>query len=138
MTENAEQETKGTEATAAEAPLRRHGKVSYLDIPAVDAKRSAAFYEKVFGWSLRGDTDQPHFDDAAGDLIGSWVTGRAISSEPGLLPYIYVDGIDDTLEKIGAHGGQVVRAPFPEGDLWVATFRDPAGNVIGVWQKGPR
>jgi predicted enzyme related to lactoylglutathione lyase len=25
-----------------------------------------------------------------------------------------------------------------EGDLWVATVRDPAGNLIGLWQEGPR
>jgi len=25
-----------------------------------------------------------------------------------------------------------------EGDLWVATFRDPSGNVLGVWRRGPR
>jgi hypothetical protein len=29
-------------------------------------------------------------------------------------------------------------APYPEGDLWVATFRDPAGNVLGVWQTASR
>jgi hypothetical protein len=26
----------------------------------------------------------------------------------------------------------------PEGDVWVGTFRDPSGNVLGVWQRGPR
>jgi hypothetical protein len=46
--------------------------------------------------------------------------------------------IDDALEKIVAHGGEVATAPYPEGDLWVALFRDPAGNVLGVWQRGPR
>ncbi len=42
------------------------------------------------------------------------------------------------LGKIVAEGGAVVTAPYPEGDLWVATFRDPAGNVLGVCQGGPR
>jgi hypothetical protein len=31
-----------------------------------------------------------------------------------------------------------VTEPYPEGDLWVALVRDPAGNVVGVWQHGPR
>ena len=35
-------------------------------------------------------------------------------------------------------GGEMVDAPYPEGDLWVATFHDPPGNVLGVWQQGPR
>lgn len=131
--------TQNVQNTASvESRLQRHGKVSYLEIPAVDLRQSAAFYEKVFGWNIRGDSDNLHFDDAAGDIIGAWVTGRAISREPGVLPYIYVDGVDKTLERVAANGGEVVRAPFPEEHLWVATFRDPAGNVMGVWQAGGR
>jgi predicted enzyme related to lactoylglutathione lyase len=71
-------------------------------------------------------------------MIGAWVTGRAPSREPGVLPYIYVHGIDGIVERIKANGGEIVKSPYAEGDLWVATFRDPAGNVIGVWQHGPR
>ena len=41
-------------------------------------------------------------------------------------------------ERVVAYRGEVVKAPYPEGDLWVATVRDPAGNVIGLWQQGPR
>jgi predicted enzyme related to lactoylglutathione lyase len=119
--------------------LARHGGLSYLEIPAIDARQSATFYEKVLGWNLRSpDTNDPRFDDPTGHLIGRWVTGRAISREPGLLPYIYVDRIDDAVERVVAHGGEAVKAPYPEGDLWVATFRDPAGNLIGLWQEGPR
>jgi predicted enzyme related to lactoylglutathione lyase len=120
-------------------PLFRNGHLSYIQIPAVDVDVSQAFYENVFGWKGRGD-DANHrgFDDATGDFIGAWVTGRAISSEPGVLPYVYVDRIDETIDRIGSRGGEVVTPPYPEGDLWVATFRDPAGNVIGVWQHGPR
>ena len=35
-------------------------------------------------------------------------------------------------------GGEIVKAPYPEGNLLVATVRDPAGNVIGLWQEAPR
>jgi predicted enzyme related to lactoylglutathione lyase len=54
------------------------------------------------------------------------------------LLYVYVDRVDDTLTRVTAHGGQVVKAPCREGELWVATFRDPAGNVFGAWQRAPR
>jgi uncharacterized protein len=119
--------------------LARHGHVSYLEIPAVDPDRSATFYGVVFGWNIRRrDTGPPSFDDQSGSLIGRWVTGRAASTEPGLLPFIYVDRIDDVVEQVRAQGGEVVAPPYPEGNLWVATFRDPAGNMMGVWQAGPR
>jgi uncharacterized protein len=116
--------------------LARHGHVSYLEIPAVDAGRSAAFYEAVFDWRIRGhDSGHPSFDDGSGALIGRWETGRAVSREPGLLPYIYVDGIDAIVERIETQGGEVARRPYAEGNLWVATFRDPAGNLVGIWQE---
>jgi predicted enzyme related to lactoylglutathione lyase len=128
------------EATmSVDSGLARHGHVSYLEIPAIDVEQSAAFYEAVFDWSIRrNNTERASFDDGSGTLSGSLVTGRATSREPGLLPYIYVDGIDAVIGRIAARGGEVVKAPYPEGDLWVATFRDPAGNLIGIWQAGPR
>jgi predicted enzyme related to lactoylglutathione lyase len=104
-----------------------HRRLSYMQIPAVDVVESAKFYE--FGWQVRGGrADHFSFADATGD-IGAWITDLGASREPGVLPYIYVHGIDAILERIVVNGG---------GDLWVATFRDPAGNVIGVWQHGPR
>jgi hypothetical protein len=119
--------------------LARHGHVSYLEIPTVDPEQSAAFYEAVFGWSIRRrESEDRSFDDRSGDLIGRWVTGRAASREPGLLPYIYVDRIDEIVAQVAKQGGEVVKLPYPEGDLWVATFRDPAGNLMGIWQAGPR
>jgi len=116
-----------------------NGRLSYVQIPANDVHQSAEFYKKVFGWQLRGGSDS-HFSfaDATGDMIGAWVTGRPISEAPGVLPYIYVHGIDATVERIVAHGGVVVESPYPEGNLWVATFRDPAGTVMGIWQQAPR
>jgi predicted enzyme related to lactoylglutathione lyase len=133
----------GTTAQAdsgVEAQLARQGKLSYVQIPALDVDRSAAFYTAVFGWSSRDDKNPAHrsFGDTTGELIGAFVSGHAISREPGVLPYVYVDRIDDTIAKIEANGGEIVRAPYAEGELWIATFRDPASNVIGVWQAGPR
>ena len=120
-------------------PLAVHGHISYLEIPAVDPAQSADFFHSVFGWNIRQIL--PHraaFDDPAGNLIGRFVTGREIAKAPGLVAYIYVTKIDDTVKKIEAGGGTIVTPVYPEGDLFVATFRDPAGNYLGIWQFGPR
>ena len=122
-----------------DASLSRHGGLSYLEIPALDARKSAAFYRNVVGWMVDDqDPDHPKFGDVTGHLIGRWVTGRVISHEPGLLPYIYVDRIEEALELVTAHGGEIVKPKYAEGNLWVATVRDPAGNVIGLWQEAAR
>ncbi len=102
--------------------------------------RSAAFYEKVFGCSIRHrDSAHPSFDDATGNVSGAWFTGGEISLDPGLLPSIWVT----TLMPLGsaAHGGIVVESPhpdFPGSTSCIATFGDPAGNLIGLYQEGLR
>ncbi len=66
------------------------------------------------------------------------MTDLTVAGDAGVRPYIYVERIDDTLNKVTSYGGDVVTVPYPEGDLWAGTFRDPAGNVLGVWQRRPR
>jgi hypothetical protein len=77
-----------------------HGRLSYVQIPAADVQASAAFYAGVFGWQVRGGSaDHLSFSDATGDIIGAWVMGLAPSREPGVLPYIYVHGIDASVHN---------------------------------------
>lgn len=121
-----------------EGAVARPGGVSYLRIPARDVPKSAEFYRAVFGWRLRGEPESPSFSDGTGHVIGHWRTDLRVVGEAGVLPYIYVAHLDDTLSAATEHGAEVVTAPYPEGNLWIATIRDPAGNVIGIWQDGPR
>lgn len=105
----------------------------------MDVHQAARFYEAVFGWNVRDhDSDRPTFDDGSGHVSGAWMTDQAVAREPGLLLFIYVDRIDEVAERITAHGGEIVRAPYAEGNLKVATFRDPAGNVLGCWAGADR
>jgi predicted enzyme related to lactoylglutathione lyase len=121
-----------------ESRVFRQSGISYLRIPAPDPPRTAAFYEAVFGWKLRDGPAGPGFEDGTGHVIGHFMSEHSVAGADGVRPYIYVVRLDDTLERITANGGEIDTPPYPEGDLWVATFLDPAGNVVGVWQRGPR
>jgi len=119
------------------APTIAPGKICYIQIPAVDIARSSSFYESVFGWNIRrrGDGDVA-FDDTVGEVSGTWVTGRPPAADPGLVVYVMVDSVADTLEKIREAGGEVVTPLTPQGEGEAfATFRDPAGNVLGIGQQ---
>jgi uncharacterized protein len=116
-----------------------HGRLAYIQIPALDVNESAAFYQEIFGWRIRGGSPAHlSFTDAGGDIIGAFITDAMISTEPGVVFYVYVHGLDATLERMVAAGSKVVMPPYLEGDVWVATLIDPAGNVIGIWQFDPR
>ena len=130
--------TQRTLSLVGEVSVFRPGDVSYLRIPAPDVGRSAAFYRSVFGWKVRDDSDSPGFEDASGHMIGHLMPDLPVVGQAGVVPYVYVEDLDDTLTKVLGAGGKVSTSPYPEGDLWVAVAEDPAGNAIGVWQRGPR
>jgi uncharacterized protein len=119
-----------------EISVFRPGDVSYLRIAAPDPARSAGFYHAVFGWTLREGSTA--FADGTGHVIGHFMADLPVAGEAGVVPYVYVTDIDQTLARVAQAGGEVTTPPYPEGDLWVAMTRDPAGNAIGVWQHGLR
>jgi predicted enzyme related to lactoylglutathione lyase len=120
-------------------PTLANGKVCYVEIPALDIDRSADFYSKVFGWRIRQRGDGRYaFDDATGEVSGTWVLGRPPSSAPGLLLYIMVDSVAATLDAILARGGELVQPIGADAPEVTARFRDPAGNVVGLYQEPGR
>jgi predicted enzyme related to lactoylglutathione lyase len=112
-----------------------NGKVCYLEIPAADVERSARFYASVFGWKMRRRGDgATAFDDPV-EVSGAFVTGRAPSRDAGLLTYVMVADIATTIELIVAHGGEIVEPPALGAPETTARFRDPAGNLLGLYQE---
>ena len=97
-----------------------------------------AFYRDVFGWKIREDLSHPAFTDGTGHVIGHFMSDLAVVGEGGVLPYVYVADLDAALQRVIDHGGTIDDQPYPEGNLWVATARDPAGNFVGLWQAGQR
>ncbi len=121
------------------APTQSNGKICYIEIPAADIQRSADFYSSVFGWQIRQRDDGAiAFDDATGQVSGTWVVGRPASADPGLLIYIMVDNAAETINSVVAHGAEVVQAIGGDAPEITARFRDPGGNVIGVYQEPVR
>lgn len=118
------------------APTLGNGKICYLQIPATDIARSASFYRKVFGWRIRQRGDgRTAFDDGVAEVSGEWVLGRAPAESPGVLIYIMVDSVVATLEAVVAHGGQIAQPIGADAPEITARFRDPAGNVFGLYQE---
>jgi predicted enzyme related to lactoylglutathione lyase len=106
-----------------------HGQVCYLQMPAVDSARSAAFYEAVFGWQ----TEHPYQDFVSPGLIGQWVESRPPAPDAGPMIWIHVADLDRTLKHVVAHGGEIIDPPSPDGpNRTLATIVDPEGNPIGL------
>ena len=123
-------------------------KVVHFEIPAEDLGRAKAFYGSVFGWQI--DT----MPMAGGEYTSLRTTpideSTQMPTEPGAInggmmqrddttpaPVITidVDAIDEALKEIEASGGSTVqpRTAIP-GMGAFAYFKDPEGNVMGLWE----
>jgi predicted enzyme related to lactoylglutathione lyase len=121
---------------ASDQPHYATGKICYIEIPATDIDRSAGFYSEAFGWELRERGDgHIAFDDTVGEVSGTWVLDRSPSSQPGLMIYVMVADADAAVDGVMRAGGEIVQAIDPAARERVARFRDPAGNVLGIYEQ---
>lgn len=117
-------------------PTIKHGKICYMEIPATDPVASSRFYKKIFGWEIRVRGDgATAFDDTTGEVSGAWITGRPPASHPGLVVYIMVDSVEETVKTILENGSEIVQPIGADAPEITARFRDPGGNVIGLYQE---
>ena len=117
-------------------PTSVNGKICYIEIPAADVVRSAKFYEAVFGWKSRQRGDgATAFDDTTGQVSGSWVLGRPPAAQPGFVIYVMCDSVAATVDAVLANGGEIVQPIGADAPEITARFRDPAGNILGLYQE---
>jgi len=123
------------------------GEVGHFEIPADNPERARKFYQSVFGWSL---THDPKVDytmvrtgpaDAQGMPKAPGYIGGGIVKRGGSLLHptvtVVVDEILEAEKSIEKQGGKVVQRKQPIGDGsmgFMAYFKDPEGNVIGLYQ----
>jgi uncharacterized protein len=121
------------------SPTNNNGKICYLELPATDIKRSAEFYQKTFGWTVRTRSNGSiAFDDTTGQVSGTWITGRLPASAPGILFYIMVDSVEASVAAVTQNGGEIVQKIGMDAPEITARFRDPGGNIVGLYQEPSR
>ena len=117
----------------------------WVEIHVTDVERAADFYRELFGWSVvKKDTadgsDVCIFDTGGTPRTenlsrgGLWL--RPASERLGVVVYVLVADIDATLQQASVLGGRVVVPRTPQGSGLRASFSDPDGNVLGLWQDG--
>lgn len=118
-------------------------KLVHFEIPADDVERARNFYQELFGWHIESMSDQGFegywsvmVSDDENDMNGGLSERHASTPIPHF--YIGVESMDQTLEKVRELGGTVEMAKDAiPGMGWLALFKDPEGNVFGLWQTDP-
>ena len=117
-------------------PTYGNGKICYIEIPSDDLIASMAFYKTVFNWTTRRRSDgSVAFDDAVGEVSGTWVFGKKPATNPEILIYIMVFNIKETIVVIETMGGKIILPESKIGSEIISKFSDPTGNVFGLYQQ---
>ena len=110
----------------------------HIEFAAKDPKRSAAFYQEVFGWEIQEVPEMNYIMFDQGDGLGGGfpeIDGET-TNEGDVIVYIATQDIPATLGKIEAAGGKTL---MPETEIpetgWFAIFEDPAGNRVAVYKS---
>lgn len=119
-----------------EHPTFGNGKICYLEIPSRNIDESVSFYKAVFGWQIRRRGDGSWaFDDIVNEVSGTWRTDRKPAAELGLLVHIMIDDINLSIQAVIENGGTIVQPVGMEAPEITARFKDPTGNILGLFQQ---
>ena len=114
-----------------------HHSIDYIEISVKDVAEAKRFYGDAFGWAFT-DYGDSYAGIRARDGDGE-VGGLALGQTHGGSPLVLLisDDLDGSVGAVQAAGGHVVEGPFafPGGRRF--HFRDPSGNVLGVFQTSP-
>jgi len=124
------------------------GGVVHFEIPADDQKRARKFYQEALGWRIEAvpgmdysmvittDMDDDGQPAAAGAINGGMMARDGRITAPVIT--VDVPDINATLKSVEQLGGSVV---MPKNEIpgmgYTAYFKDPEGNVMGLWQNLP-
>ena len=115
-------------------------RVNHFELPADDPEKLVAFYEGVFGWTIKkwdgpmdywlimkGPKDEPGIDGGI---------ARRSEGDSGVINSIDVPSVDDYIAKIEGVGGSVVapKRAIP-GVGYLAYCKDPDGNVFCIMEE---
>lgn len=114
--------------------MPEHERLNYVEFPARDLPATKAFFETVFGWSFT-DYGPEYTAFANAGLEGGFFQSDLCSTtdQGGALLVFYSRKLEETLSKVEAAGGEIIKPvfSFPGGRRF--QFREPSGNEFGVW-----
>lgn len=121
--------------------------VQHFEIPYKVRERAKKFYFDAFHWQLFDVPGTGYTFATTVEVESNGMPKRPGAINGGLAPrskentapvvLMRVTDLKAHLERIRHAGGTILQEPVAMGPVWVARFRDPEGNVMGVIQPRP-
>lgn len=108
-------------------------RLDYVELGTGELGASKAFYEAALGLVF---TDYgPSYAAAEEGATHLGLQGKRTEAPEWPLAIFHVEDLEAALGRVTAAGGEIVQPifAFPGGRRF--HFRDPGGNILGVWQR---
>lgn len=123
----------------------RHGAPIWVDLTVQDLEAAKGFYSEIFGWEyVDAGPEYGHYHRILkdGHEVGGLMRAMTEDGQPLEAPtvwtvYLESTDIGETMRRAEEAGAHVIVPAMPVGDMGsMAVLIDPAGAVVGVWQRG--
>lgn len=112
------------------------GNINYVEIPARDIDATKQFFTTAFDWQFVDYGAEYAAIEGAGLDGGFYKSDKIATPDIGsVLVVLYSAELEETVERVKAAGGTIVKDifPFPGGRRF--HFADPSGNEFAVWSE---
>jgi len=112
--------------------------VTHFEIFAEEPAKLADFYRNLFGWKIEKapGVDYFHIQTAPPEerAIRGGLTYRPIPGPRSWVHYVWVESLEDAVERVQRLGGNVLRqkTPVPKTG-WYAVVEDPERNIFAAF-----
>jgi predicted enzyme related to lactoylglutathione lyase len=107
--------------------------IVHFEIIGEDAPKLQRFYADLFDWKIDADNEwQYGMVDTGGNGGINGGVGGDMGGGKRVTIYAQVDDLQEYLDKAASLGGTVLMPVTDMGEVVIAMFSDPAGNVTGL------
>jgi predicted enzyme related to lactoylglutathione lyase len=114
--------------------------IVHFDVPAEDQERAQKFYASLFDWKFEKMPGPMEYygittnDDSGKEGVGGGM-GKRQAPGQGIVNYIGVSSVDESLKKVEKMGGKILMAKTAvPGFGYLALCLDTENNTFGLWE----
>lgn len=117
-------------------------RVVHFEISADDPQRAINFYQAVCGWEIqKWDGPMDYWLVTTGPTGEPGINGAIMQrNDPTATMYNVIDvpSIDEFVQKVEAHGGEIVLPKMTVPGIGYAAYvKDTEGNIFGAMEDDP-
>ena len=123
----------------------KNGEFCWNELITPDLNKAKIFYNALFGWQFEDHQVSQHINytmiNVGKEGIGGMTQAPADQKQapPHWMSYIYVDNLDQSIEKAKSLGATVKVPKTQAGDFGsFAIITDPVGAHIALWESAAK